>query len=599
MLGIPTPDSPAQQPATLTELADAIAARPGGRRSGIAELAETLARRLGHTLIGAGFALIDECDPAGNSAIADGLICPSTLGQVYELLLGDTERRTEGAHYTPPSLAAGLVGAALTEWESSADTAVLDPSSGGGAFLLAAGAALAERHNVRRTVIAARLQARDIDPLAVAVAELSIALWCAEGGETPRPFGTCLVADSLRDPLPPSDLIVGNPPFLNQLAKSTARSGAANKAVRERFGTLAGPYADTAAYFMLAAGKALLRGGRMVLIQPQSILSSRDVIEIRRWSSETLHLSGFWYCAEPVFAASVRVCAPFVDRTDERSTEVRRWAGPDVTPAPLMSAPDPDSWGPLVADLIGIPTVVRAGSGSAGTLDSLATTTAGFRDQFYGFAPHTTETTAEPTSVFPAAITVGMVDALRLRWGTDSFRYAGTRWQRPVVDLQAVAAVDPSLHGWATDRLRPKVLLATQTKVIEVVVDTAGTLLPITPVISIEPIGEPGDESVLWKIAAAMSAPRLSAWALTRRLGSALSVQALKLAARDVGQFELPTDHDAWDAGADLARRAHHAESADQWTQLMSEFGEVMGRAYGPVDPALISWWWERLPAWR
>lgn len=595
--------------AGLAELARSLDGFPAGRSAAVAALAERIARGFDQTLIGAGFAVIDHVDRlpelAAEIVLADELIDPTTLGLVYELLLADDERRTEGAHYTPPSLAAGLIAAVLDGWTSAGEVTVLDPSCGGGAFLLAAGAALVERTNSTHTEVARQLMGRDLDPLAVQVTELAIALWCVQAGEPARRFGTCETADSLQVPLPSADLIVGNPPFLSQLASSTARSGAARDAIHERFGELAGPYADTAAYFLAAAGLALRPGGRMVLIQPQSVLSSRDVVKIRQWITDTFSLDGFWYCEEPVFAASVRVCAPIFSRS-QSSTSVSRWVGPEVEPASPVAAPSGDSWGPLVADLIGVPNVWIRPSGN-NTVGSLAAATAGFRDQFYGFAPHTSEAAGERGEASgvdvspdrPAAVTVGMIDVLRLRWGTDEFRYAGTKWTRPVVDLAAVAAEDASLHHWAIERLRPKVVLATQTKVIEVAVDTAGTLLPITPVVSVEPHADQAEPDMLWRLAAALSSPPLSAWAITQRLGSALSVQALKLAARDVEALPLPTDSGAWSEGAVLARAAHNANSAQEWTAAIEAFGQVMARSYGVADETLLAWWTQRLPGWR
>ena len=65
------------------------------------------------------------------------------------------------------------------------------------------------------------------------------------------------------------DVVVGNPPYLSQLAAATTRGGAS------RHG--GGPYADAAVEFLaLAVRMARSGGGRVGLVLPQSILASRD-----------------------------------------------------------------------------------------------------------------------------------------------------------------------------------------------------------------------------------------------------------------------------------------------------------------------------------
>lgn len=595
----------------------------------LATLAETIAEHLGQSLRGRGYQLIDSAFVEDRDltrlvrlvramcSASPELMVPATLGQVFEQLMGADDRRKGGAHFTPAAVAAGLVTAATKDWAVPEPCRILDPSSGGGAFLLAAARWLASTASLNRHEAATLVAGRDLDPTAVAVSELTMALWCLELGEEPPPAGRCVIADGLLDPMPEVDLIVGNPPFLSQMAASTVRSKSVRKSVTDRFGPIAGPYADTAAFFIPAALDALRPGGRMVLIQPQSILASRDVEKIRTLATADHRLHGIWYCAEPVFAASVRVCAPIIERSSPTtSDEILRWSGAEVTPtAAVSAAPDSGlaSWGPLVSDLVGIPPVALIRSDSDATVGSLASATAGFRDEFYGFAPHTCELAdvaaiEAPNQSWPAAITVGMVDALRLRWGTGEFKYAGNRWVRPVVDASAVVDDDEAPHRWMLDRLRPKLVMATQTKAIEVVVDEAGSLLPITPVIAIEPhAGEPhgtdrdtdANSEVLWRLAAALSAPPLSALVLAERLGSALSVHALKLAAVDVMALPLPTDLAAWDAGAHLARVAQRAESAETWSEAMTELGETMCAAYRVDARGLTDWWFERLPGYR
>ena len=160
-----------------------------------------------------------------------------------------------------------------------------------------------------------------------------------------------------------------------------------------------------------------------------------------------------------------------------------------------------------------------------------------------------------------------------------------------MVDLAVVGATDPTVGSWFEARRRPKLLVATQTTVVEVVVDPVGDLVPLTPLVVVEP--GPGD---LWHLAAALSAPALTALAARRSVGAARSAGRIKLSASQVADLPLPADSTAWDEGADLARALHGAGWAatpDAWM----EFGEVMGRAYGASEEGLLEWWWARHPA--
>ena len=125
--------------------------------------------------------------------------------------------------------------------------------------------------------------------------------------------------------------------------------------------------------------------------------------------------------------------------------------------------------------------------------------------------------------------------------------------------------------------VEPKVLVATQTRVVEAFADEAGTCVPCTPVISVVPRSLP-----LWHVLAVLLAPPVSAWALRRAAGAALSGDAIKLSASQIRTIPLPPTGDAWDqAVAQL--RAGDLRAA----------GSSMGLAYGCDVQA---WWDARLP---
>jgi hypothetical protein len=97
------------------------------------------------------------------------------------------------------------------------------------------------------------------------------------------------------------------------------------------------------------------------------------------------------------------------------------------------------------------------------------------------------------------------------------------------------------IAAWVRAQLRPKLVLATQTKVVEVAVDERGDVVPSTPVVAIH---APAEQ--LWALAAALSAPPVSAapGILRRgavvRCGQAPARQVLALPPADRGAGMTP-----------------------------------------------------------
>ena len=145
---------------------------------------------------------------------------------------------------------------------------------------------------------------------------------------------------------------------------------------------------------------------------------------------------------------------------------------------------------------------------------------------------------------------------------------------------------------WARARLTPKVLLATQTRVLEAVVDEAGAWLPVTPLITVVP----RDPDMLWAIAAALCSPVLSAVSLREYAGAGLTASAIKLSARQVLRLPAPIDPAAWRAAGGVFRAASAAGPSLR-PGLLHECGMAICSAYGMGDPQeLMRWWGARLP---
>jgi hypothetical protein len=439
----------------------------------------------------------------------------------------------------------------------------------------------------------------DLDPVAVAVATTALLLWCGDGEALPR----IAAADALADgpwphrPQDGFDVVVGNPPFQSQLGAATARAADEADRLRAALGDGAGGYIDTSALFLLAAVPQVRPGGRIVLIQPQSVLAARDAAPLRRRLDEIAPLAGLWVCDQPVFAAATRVCAPVLQpalaagspvTTGEpgaSTEEVRRWQGPGVVEAAPAVRPAAGRWAELAADLRGIPAVILDGP----VLAEAASASAGFRDEYYGLVSHVREGTGAAGE--HPLITSGLIDPADCAWGRREARFAKARWRRPVVDLVGLAAENPALARWVQERLVPKVVVATQTRVLEVAVDVEGAWVASTPVISVPVAAER-----LWHVAAALSAPPVTAWALRLSAGTALVPDALKLSAAQVRTIPAPLDQRAWDEGADRLRAAQHAVDARGRAEALLGMGAAMVAAYAvPDGEALLAWWAARL----
>jgi hypothetical protein len=502
---------------------------------------------------------------------------------------------------------------------------VCDPTCGAGAFLVAAADRLEALGHPAGVVVEQLLWGADVDAAAIAVARDQLRRWAADRGVAAEArhlvVADMLVAGSDAWPDAPSDgfdVVVGNPPFQSQLATGTARSTERTAAVRRRLGPLAAPYADSAALFLVVATRLAAPGGRVAMIVPESVLASRDAGPARAELLATSTVVGLWWAGEPVFDAGVQVCAPVLAVGPQRGRPdrlVRRWRGrrfvsATTGPHPPRGTDEGDGpWSPLLATLRGTPVVdlatpsrrTRPGKADLATLATMASATAGFRDQYYGLVPHVAEhAAARATSqVAIRLITAGLVDPLHCRWGAVPTRFARRAWQAPVVDLVSLRLADPRLALWADARLVPKVIVATQTRLLESVVDVEGTWWPSVPTIAVVPrSGAPDD---LWRIAAMLSAPPVSAWALERFGGSALSSDAVKLSSRQVLSVPLPHDDGAWAVGAAAAAAAQHASvtgDADGWRDALAVLADAMTRAYGASDD-VRQWWAARLPIWR
>jgi N-6 DNA Methylase len=513
----------------------------------------------------------------GRPEVADTVAEPDVasgadLAAALEAATGDDQRRANGLHVTPRWLADRLVVRALDGLGAAPAVTVCDPACGGGAFLVAAARRLHRRGAERRRVVRHLLWGADIDPVGLAVAEAALALWA---GEAPPP-GRLVVADALADggavwpdrPAGGFHVVAGNPPFQSQLGRATARTPDQQARLRARYGPAVRAYTDAAWLFLLAGCDLVRPGGRVVLVEPQSLVGARDAAAVRSAVDERARLLDIWVDERPVFAASVRVCAPVLEVGSGRRSG------------------EPNPWSERFADAVGIPRVRTPPSG--GTIADLAQVIAGFREEYYGLVAAVRERAPADDAVAPL-ITSGLIDWLGCSWGRRPARFAKRTWRAPVVDLAELESDGGrAAQRWVARARVPKLLVATQTRVVEAAVDASGSWVPSVPVVAVVP-HDPAD---LWRVAAAVASPAATAWLLGRAPGTALARDAIKVAAPDLLALPLPADPGAWDEAA-AAARAVTTGPASEWPAARDRFLAVATAAYATA-PTLADWWWRR-----
>ena len=516
------------------------------------------------------------------------------LAELHQRLLVPASRKAAGAWFTPQTLVEHLLDQslepALDEAACPAEVSVLDPACGSGLFLVAALHRFVRRGVSPDHALRHCLSGVELDPAAAELARIS--LWLAAldaGGGAALPEAHVEVGDALvAERSAAYDVVVGNPPFLNRMERRTALEPAVGRRLATLSQGAVRGYTDVSAVFLHRAVSWVPPGGRVALVQPQSLLAARDASGVRAHVADTCALESLWASAEPVFDAGVLTCAPVL-RKGAGQGPVRRFDGPTCRPVPAAEPADlRGTWSHLVADALGVPRVRPRGArptGGQGTIGDVADCTADFRDQYYGLEPHVREAAECPDGA--PLVTTGLIEPAQCRWGASPTRFLKRRWAAPVIDLTSLADAS-GLARWARARLVPKVLVGTQGRIVEAVVDERGEWLPSVPTITVVPHG-----TSLWHLLAVLSAPSVAAHAAATYAGSGLTMRSIKLSARQVAALPLPVDDTVWAEGADRARRAQH-DPADRVVHL-EQMGSLMCRAYDVAPDEVLPWWRDRL----
>ena len=505
-----------------------------------------------------------------------------------------SRRKAQGSHYTPPALVDHLVAEALVGFRrSTAPVRVIDPACGSGNFLVAAARRLAARRGADMAhILEHSIHGIDIDAAALALArEALLALLptttvASRRAAVARALDAHLVrGDALSERVwrglgaARFDLVLGNPPFLGQLKRGTASTRPrARKVARTTAGAVK-RYADTSAAFLLRGLEALGSTGRLGFVMPLSFLAAAAVRSARDAALGRAALRAIWAAKEGVFEdANVRVCAlVFEAGPAQQPPPPRRAFGLEFKPLPDARGRVPaprsgdETWSPILADAFGAPSITLFAD-EARSIGSIARATADFRDQYYGLRG----ALVENRDASAPLITTKHVDLGSNAWGACDVRILGQRMRHPAVDVRALSSA-PKMLAWMRARRVPKILVATQTKVIEAWVDEDGDAVPLVPLITVTPVRRED----LWRVAAAVASPIVAARAVALYAGSALSAAAIKLSARQLLEMPLPRDARQWTKSAGELKRASLARTPAARERALRAFAKASCQAHG------------------
>lgn len=394
------------------------------------------------------------------------------------------------------------------------------------------------------------------------------------------------------------DVLLGNPPFLNQVENATTVEKGLASVARIVTGGSAVRYTDVSALFLLLSKKLLASQGRASLVQPQSLLAAKAAGPVRSELLSDSTLVSIWVYNEHLFTASVFTCAPTLLKGGPRRVAISREHSANFESLPPLDVDmnelaDEISWAHLTAEASGIP---NADIIAGGTIGDIADTVADFTEYYRleGFIIDEADVADDADrQEFPPLVTTGLIDLAECSWGHQSTRILKQRWQAPRVDRRRMYA-EGTLGPWIDRRRVPKVILATQTKIIEVFVDEPGEYIASIPLITVMP----NDVGRVWHIAAALASPVTCALALRHYAGAALSAEAIKLSAKQTLALPIPNEGPDWDIAAALLKKAHALTDEEAKTEHLLEYARASIAAYrvssGHAE-ILMEWWSDRL----
>jgi adenine-specific DNA-methyltransferase len=207
------------------------------------------------------------------------------LTSLYAGLLPGKERSALGAFYTPPALTQRLLDLATEGGVDWSTARVLDPASGGGAFILEAasrmrGALQGSEPAFVLAQLGTRLAGFEIDPHAAWLSQAALDIFLsdltsASGREIPLCVKVC---DTLEEtPIALYDLVVGNPPY----GRVTLTAAQRLRFARSLYG-----HANLYGVFTDVALRWTRPGGMIAYLTPTSVLGGQYYASLRQLLAE-------------------------------------------------------------------------------------------------------------------------------------------------------------------------------------------------------------------------------------------------------------------------------------------------------------------------
>jgi hypothetical protein len=386
---------------------------------------------------------------------------------------------------------------------------------------------------------------------------------------------------------PGFDVILGNPPFLNRLENLTRGEDSHRLALQAKFNKAGKGYVNYASLFLLESSRLIRIKGFLTLIQPESLLATKDSNSTRRYLASNGNMLHLWLALENVFEANVRTCAPVWQRGLVQDLKVERSSGLLGKVEDGVELPENFSetatWSFLISDLLGVPRTSKFAS--QGSLSELGTCLSGdFIGNFYDLSEFVID---EQLTDNARLMTVGLVDPLISRWGKKTTKFNKKTFTYPRID-EVRAHKKQNISRLLKTSMVPKVLIATQTKVLEAYPDVSGKMVASIPLLSFVPT----DPSNLFRVTAMFLSPTLNARVASEVMGSGLVTHALKLSRDQVLALPLPKEGKSWNEAAKMVEKiVTIGESPTR--QEFYEIGKLMCRAYGDLDDKCLDWWME------
>jgi hypothetical protein len=373
--------------------------------------------------------------------------------------------------------------------------------------------------------------------------------------------------------------VLGNPPFISPLTTNSGKVSPQRTLAKLARGNFGGPKADESSYFLLLAADIAAKRGSLGLVLPDSFLSSTDSSGIRGAIGHRLDMSMIWRGDGSEFEAAVTTIAVCLSPLGTKlAPKVLSGSRFEVTALEREVPWRAGSWSPLVADSEPGAEALLWRNGA--TLDELCSIGADYTDQYYGLrgAVFESRVADPPARPHPRLVTTGLVDPLRCLWGMTRTKFDKLPFDRPLVDLSRLS---PEMQHWAEGRLVPKLLVATQGKLMEVVLDHEGIYLPCVPVISVV-VRDNQDVSVE-EVASILLSPASFEYFRLTKTGSGLSNDAIKASAADLRSMPAPLD-------LIPVRAASHLLDALSEPDGRAEFRRLMNQAYGLPQTIGVAW---------